>query len=118
MEPTPPNSASLDCRLSFFHVEMRYDNRLLKASLSILTSSAMADPLLEGGKEDSELKEAGKLCHGRSLFTESALIDYDIPILARFDTNKKRATRLADGLKNHQHYTKNCFSLHILIITK
>ena len=59
----------------------------------------MADSLLEGGKEDSELKEAGKLCHGRSLFIESALIDYDIPILARFDTNKKRATRLADGPK-------------------
>ena len=35
----------------------------------------------------------------RSLFIESAFIDYDIPILARFDTNKKRPTRLADGLR-------------------
>ena len=56
IEPTPPNSASLDCRLSFFHVEMRWDSRLLKASLSILTSSAMIGPLLEGVKEDSELE--------------------------------------------------------------
>lgn len=75
-------------------------------------------PLLEGGKEDSELKEVENLCHEMSLFIENALIDYDIPILARFDTNKKRATRLADGRKNHQHYTKNCFSSHVLIITK
>ena len=45
MDPTPPNNASVDCRLSPFHVETKWDSRLLKASLSILTSS----PILSKG---------------------------------------------------------------------
>ena len=39
MDPTPPNNASFDCRLSPFHVETKCESRLLKVSLSILTSS-------------------------------------------------------------------------------
>ena len=41
MEPTPPNSASF-ARLSAFHAEMKFERRLWKTCLSILTSSAMA----------------------------------------------------------------------------
>ena len=57
MDPAPPNNASLDCRLSFFHTEMNCDSRVLKASLSILTSSAMTAALKEGVAGRSELKE-------------------------------------------------------------
>ena len=39
MDPTPLNNASFDCRLSPFHVETKCESRLLKVSLSILTSS-------------------------------------------------------------------------------
>lgn len=57
MDPAPPNNASLDCRLSFFHAEMNCDSRVLKASLSILTSSAMTAALKEGMAGRCELKE-------------------------------------------------------------
>ena len=57
MDPVPPNNASLDCRLSFFHAEMNCDSRVLKASLSILTSSAMTAALKEVVVGESELKK-------------------------------------------------------------
>ena len=55
MDPAPPNNASLDCRLSFFHAEMNCESRVLKASLSILTSSAMTAALKEVVAGESEL---------------------------------------------------------------
>ena len=67
---------------------MRCDSRLLKASFSILTSSAMPSPLLEGGKEGGEVKEA-RWCCEKSLLIQSALIDYQCS-LARFHARKKR----------------------------
>ena len=58
MDPTPPNNASFDCRLSPFHVETKCDSRLLKVSLSIFTSSPIlfdgSERAMEGRKSSEE----------------------------------------------------------------
>ena len=53
-EPTPPNTASLDERLSFFHADMSEFRRLWNNSLSILTSSAMLTAGVECAMEESK----------------------------------------------------------------